>query len=264
MNAYEIKRERRINRLERLAKLYEEQSNTLYSGARSMAEVIPFGQPILVGHHSEGRDRAYRARIQRRFEKAGELQDKSAYYARRAESATKNRSISSDDPEAVFKLGEKIEKLEKLQDTFKRVNKIIRGFNLATHKAECIAEIVKTGLLTETHARKIVEPDFCGRVGFAAYELTNNNANIARLRKRAEELTKRQAQETKTMEYGEIKVIENVEENRLQIFFPGKPSDEKRASLKSWGFRWSPTNGCWQAYLNNNAKHAVKQLIERN
>jgi len=264
MNAYEIKRERRINRLERLAKLYQEQSNSLYSGARSMAEIIPFGQPILVGHHSEGRDRAYRARIQRRMERAFELSDKAKYYSRRAESAANNRAISSDDPEAVFKLAEKIEKLEKIQSTMKAVNKMIRGFNLETQKPECISELVKSGLLKESHAIKIVEPDFCGRVGFAAYELTNNNANISRLKKRAEELTKRQAQETKEMEYGEIKVIENVEENRLQIFFPGKPSDDKRAELKSRGFRWSPTNGCWQAYLSNNAKYAVKQLIERN
>jgi hypothetical protein len=32
----------------------------------------------------------------------------------------------------------------------------------------------------------------------------------------------------------------------VQLIFPGKPSDEIRARLKSNGFRWSPTAGAWQ------------------
>lgn len=65
--------------------------------------------------------------------------------------------------------------------------------------------------------------------------------------------------ETKEVEYQNgVKVVENVEENRLQVFFPGKPDEETRTKIKRAGFRWSPTNGCWQAYLTNNSRWNLK------
>ena len=48
-----------------------------------MASAIPFGQPILVGHHSEGRDRRYRDRIHNTFGKAFATMDKADYYEER-------------------------------------------------------------------------------------------------------------------------------------------------------------------------------------
>lgn len=62
----------------------ESTSDILYSRAKDMASVIPFGQPILVGHHSEKRDRNYRGRIEGTFKKAFEESDKAAYYAGKA------------------------------------------------------------------------------------------------------------------------------------------------------------------------------------
>lgn len=45
-------------------------------GARDMAVQTPFGQPILVGHHSENRDRNFRDRIHNTFGKAFAEQNK--------------------------------------------------------------------------------------------------------------------------------------------------------------------------------------------
>lgn len=59
-----------------------------------------------------------------------------------------------------------------------------------------------------------------------------------------------------------FEVVQNEEMNRLQLLFDGKPSDEKRAILKSRGFRWSPKNQVWQRQLTNNALLAVKYLIK--
>jgi len=264
MNNYEIKKQRRIDRLNRCAELYKKQAEQLHANARKDAEMIPFGQPILVGHHSERRDRNYRARIMRRFEKSFELSDKAEYYTRRAASAQANRSRSSDDPEAVFKLEEKVRGLEKLQETMKAINKIIRKYDVKddAQRKMCFDEIMKTGLLKqESTAWKLLTPDCFGGYGFAKFNLTNNNATIRTAKKRIEELKAKRSQETKETTKGDIRIVENVEENRLQLFFPGKPADEMRAKLKSWGFRWSPFNGCWQAFLNNRAKYAVNQLI---
>lgn len=55
--------------------------------ADRMAEHIPLGQPILVGHHSEGRDRRYRARMHRLDEHGVELSRQARQTAARAETA---------------------------------------------------------------------------------------------------------------------------------------------------------------------------------
>lgn len=265
MNNYEAKKQRRIERLERAARLTREMSDKLHASARKMAEFIPFGQPILVGHHSERGDRAYRSRIQRRFEKSFELSDKAEYYARRAASARDNSAISSDDPEAVFKLEEKVRGLEKMQETMKTINKIIRKFDVKdeSQREICFNEIMKTGLFKkEESARKLLSPDCFGGYGFAKFNLTNNNATIRTAKKRIEELKAKRSQVTTDETFGDIRIVRNFEENRLQIFFPGKPADDIRAKLKSWGFRWSPFNGCWQAFLNNRAIGYARELIK--
>jgi hypothetical protein len=66
--------EERADRLEGRAERAREAGEALVAKAEQMAEVIPFGQPILVGHHSEGRDRRYRGRIDKALSRGfGEL-----------------------------------------------------------------------------------------------------------------------------------------------------------------------------------------------
>ena len=56
--------------------------------------------------------------------------------------------------------------------------------------------------------------------------------------------------------------MENTEIMRLQLIFDGKPEPEVRDILKSNGFRWAPSNQCWQRQLTNNAKYALKSVME--
>lgn len=56
-----------------------------------MASVIPMRQPILVGHHSEGRNRRYREKIWNTTGKSVKAQGKAGYYADKAESDQKQR-----------------------------------------------------------------------------------------------------------------------------------------------------------------------------
>lgn len=57
------RKENRINYAKVQAAKNEKESDRLYSSATDMASVIPMGQPILIGHHSEKRDRRYREKI---------------------------------------------------------------------------------------------------------------------------------------------------------------------------------------------------------
>ena len=47
----------------------------------------------------------------------------------------------------------------------------------------------------------------------------------------------------------------NREDNRLQVFFDGKPDADTRAELKSNGFRWAPSVGAWQRQLTVSYTH---------
>ena len=68
-DARQIKADRGTRQSERVANLGEavqrraEHAEHLQATASAMAAVIPFGQPVLVGHHSQARDTHYRERI---------------------------------------------------------------------------------------------------------------------------------------------------------------------------------------------------------
>lgn len=247
---YEAKKQARIERLEDRASEAKREASALYDRARQMADVIPFGQPILVGHHSEGRDRRYRRRIENTFRKSFETQEKAEYYERRAKAAASNRAIFSDDPAAEEKIEAKIERLTKQQELMKAANKAIR-----TGNDDALLDLgFEPGRIAQ-----LKKPDFCGRVGFADFELTNNNANIRRLKQRLERISESQAAPEVEIEGSKARFEDCPSENRVRLFFPGKPDSDTRARLKSCGFRWSPTIGAWQAYRNYRAIETAKR-----
>ncbi len=259
MNHYEQKQQARRERYEELAEKNQAASEASFQGSRDATAGIPFGQPILVGHHSEGRHRSALKRSDDRMRKGCELADKAKYYAGKAAGVGK-AGISSDDPEAVTKLQAKIDSAIALQGRMKATNKVIKSKKLT--EAEKITQLDEQQGISEFNARLLMEPDFCGRIGFPSYELTNNNANIRRMKLRIEEL--RQAPtETTEEQRGDVTVIHNTEENRIQLVFPGKPSAEIRSVLKSNGFRWSRYNTAWQRHLNNAGIYAAEQVLTK-
>ena len=95
---------------------------------------------------------------------------------------------------------------------------------------------------------------------FESYQLTNNNAEIRRVKARIEQLSKQAQQEFSGWEFDGGRVEMNREDNRLQVFFDGKPDADTRAELKSNGFRWAPSVGAWQRQLTDNAIRAADRL----
>jgi hypothetical protein len=167
--------------------------------------------------------------------------------------------ISADDDDAIERLQMKIAKAEDFQALMKKANAIIRKKKLTDdEKVSALADLD----IAESSARKLLLPDFTGKPGFPSYKLTNNNANIRRMKKRVEQLEKERSREP-VPDYmiGDVTVSENTDLNRLQLFFPGKPPDEMRKKLKANGFRWAPTQGAWQRQLNDNARYAVCRVF---
>lgn len=257
MNAYEQRQEARRERLERIADKLQAEGNARYARARQMAAGIPFGQPILVGHHSEKRDRAYRGRIDSNFTRAFTAQKEAAEYAAKA-AAVGTGGISSDDPDAVVKLREELAKCEAAQAFMVAANKIVRAFYKAGVRDAASGELWERYLLklreirptiTEAQGKNLLTPDFCGRIGFPGYATSNNNANVRRIKARIASLSQvvgRMDQPDETIDCVGYQVVKAFGLNRVQLKFPGKPASAVRDLLKGHGFRWSPTERAWQ------------------
>lgn len=100
--------------------------------------------------------------------------------------------------------------------------------------------------------------------GFPSYRLTNNNAVIRNTRQRIEHLTKIAAIETSEEEINGVTLVINSEDNRVQLFFPAKPSEEVRKQLKGAGFHWAPSvgTGAWMRQISNYAIHQAKEILK--
>lgn len=257
---YEERKAKRIARYQELADKNAQKSEQQSEQASKMACIIPFGQPILIGHHSESRDRNYRKRIGKLFEKSVESHAKSDYYKHRAEVAMSDDSVSSDDPKAIERLKERLSILEAYQELMKTANKII---NNKKHNNE-----TKISMLTElgfeqSEIDELVTLGWRGKGGFQRFQLSNNNLNISRVRKRIDQLEKRAKLVTHEITLNDVRIVMNVEANRVQLFFPGKPSEEVRQNLKRHGFRWSPRESAWQRHISNVAVQYAKEIAQR-
>ena len=162
--------------------------------------------------------------------------------------------ISADDPQAIQKLEAKLEKLQAAQETMKAVNAYYRKHKTLDGcpalSAERI-EAMKEEMSSQWHIQDKPYP---------SWALSNNNAEIRRIKGRIAELTKKQETAYSGWEFEGGTVEMNREDNRLQIFFEEKPDEKTRETLKENGFRWSPKAGVWQRQLNDNAIYAADRL----
>lgn len=262
INAYDGRIEDRRERLEDRAERLQREGAARFKRGRDAMALIPFGQPILIGHHSEKSDRSYRNRAQNNMRAGHELMTAAGDIAARAASVGTG-GISSDDPVAVAKLREKLEKLEARQALMAGVNRLVRKFKTKPAEGAQAIAAAYPGTFTETLAAECFKPDQLGRIGFASYELTNNNGNMARIRARIAQLERTATKESAESEVNGVRIVENTEANRLQMFFPGKPAQSVRDELKRAGFRWSPSEGAWQRHLSVNAKWTAEQIAAK-
>lgn len=166
------------------------------------------------------------------------------------------RPVMAGDQDATARLQRKIDQAERLQEVMVKTNSALR-LNRA-HGAEAqvkaMAEVFKAAGLyagdEEVQAAKLLRPDFAGRVGFPAYALQNNNANIRRMRGRLESIQTAKQTPASEIEGENARLEDCPADNRVRLFYPAKPAAEVRERLKGSGFRWSPTLGCWQAFRN--------------
>ena len=162
--------------------------------------------------------------------------------------------ISADDPQAIQKLEAKLEKLQTAQDTMKAVNAYYRKHKTLDGCPNLSAESIEK-MKSEMSSQWHIEDK-----PYPSWALSNNNAEIRRIKGRIAELTKKQETAYAGWEFDGGTVEANREDNRLQIFFEEKPDEKTRETLKENGFRWSPKAGAWQRQLNDNAIYAADRI----
>lgn len=165
--------------------------------------------------------------------------------------------IKSDDKDAVEKLQEKLDSLQKRQEQMKAVNAYYRKHKTLDGCPDLSPEDIerlKQAMKADWHYQD--KP-------YLSFELSNNNQNIHATKARLERLKAAKEKETTDYDTEHFKVVENTEMMRLQLFFDGKPDAEIREIVKRNGFKWSPKNECWQRQLTNNAKYSLKCLIKQ-
>lgn len=170
------------------------------------------------------------------------------------------KTVSSELEAARQKLASR----EQMQEQMKRINEAHRRYSKNPERFDF------TGY-TEEEKKRIVSyvPAYSWEPHpFARYQLTNNNAEIKRLRARVAELEakERRQQEAPTAELAAgngWRYIENREQDRLQIIFDEKPSEDLRAMLKKHGLKWAPSQNAWQRQTTGNARYVLAQLVKQ-
>lgn len=147
-----------------------------------------------------------------------------------------DKIIKSDDTNAIDKLKEKLTKALEEHQAYKDYN---------------------------VKARKE------GKEQLMPYVLQNSNGRIKNIKdriKHLERIAEKAANTTTeelTTEINGIQIIDNLELQRVQIIFPGKPDASIRTELKKNGFKWAPSQCAWQNYRNTRNLDKAKEIVNK-
>ena len=258
-NDYELRQEAKRERLTAAAEKARERSEQHSKAAHDVIDHIPFGQPILVGHHSEKAHRNALKRSWRHMDRMLEESGKAQDLDRRAASVGKG-GISSDDPEAVRKLMDQLAGLEETRKLWKRVNAAHRaylknpsGLDTCDLSQEWRDRVRSYELAYSWEPHPV-----------APYQLTNLGANIRRIRKRIEELGNAEtAPEREPIRGDGFQVTEDREENRIRFEFDERPPRETCQLMRQFGFKWNRRLVAWTRHLNNAGWHAAQEVARK-
>ncbi|MCG3471843.1 DUF3560 domain-containing protein [Xenorhabdus bovienii] len=259
VNDYEQRQEERRERYLEKAEKARKEREAVHSQARDMSSIIPLGQPILVGHHSERRHRRILDKIDNLYRKAFvECENKAKHYERKAE-AVGNGGISGNDPDVIWKLTLELQRLIANQELMKVCNKVIKKYHHTDERKKALMEVG----LKEDLADKLLKDDRFGGIGYAHFTLSNNSATIRRISGRIDEIKKLKELSVEIKEEFECFTFQiDKEDNRVKFIFPNdkRPDEKIKQLLKNKAFKWSPTRKSFVRQATANGILAGKYL----
>ena len=209
-------------------------SDQRFNAAHRIADGIPLGQPILVGHHSEAHARRDAERITANMSKGVEEGKLAEHHEAKAGGleGQLDRSVFSDDADAIEQLEARIAEHEATRDRMKRVN--------ALYKKGDAAGLAALGLnLDSIKAKLAAAGPYWGDRPHLAYELTNLGARIRSDRERIEQIKARQGRSAQAEQAGGVLIEVKPEWNGYcRVTFAEKPERAVLDALKAAGFTW--------------------------
>lgn len=235
------RRERLERRLEKRREWAEKAANRAgqrFNRATDAVKGIEPGQPILIGHHSERRHRKALERHDNNMRKGLEEQDLSRHHDQKADGLESQleRSIFSDDPDAIKALQARIAELEALANKEKAINAAWRKHKGAPGWADSL-NLTEKELAKHNHTMLL-----CPYLKGPCFS-TNTRANARRLKKRIEEIERRQQRQAEAESNGGL-TIKEYDGGYCVVCFAEKPDRSILTELKAAGFWW--TGGQWQ------------------
>jgi hypothetical protein len=251
--------ERKLEKREEWAGKATERSARAFEAGKKLADQIPLGQPILVGHHSERHARRDAERITNSMHKGVEESRLAEHHEAKAEGLANQleRSVFSDDPDAIEQLRVKIDNEEREQAKRKAINKAYAKAGSPkpddTEGWRKIADAVGMSDNDLHGVRKNLALSYWGDKPFPGYAITNASANVRRLKKRIEEIERRQAKTERAEAAGGVLIAGT--EDYVSVTFAEKPEREILDALKAAGFCWG--GGSW-----NGRRDRLPETIE--
>jgi hypothetical protein len=214
-----------------------------FDTAHTMGQAIPFGQPILVGHHSEKRDRNYRARMGATMSRGVAHAGMAEHHTNKAQGIGRqlDQSVFSDDADAIERLRERITSREAERDR-------IKAFNVSCRKGSPDESILTSHERADiATTRRVVPYQLSTGGGFPRHVLTNLGAAIRKDKERIVEIERREKRTAEAEDNGGVAV--RVVGDYCTVTFAEKPEREILNALKGAGFRWS--GGSWHGQLES-------------
>jgi hypothetical protein len=247
--------ERKLELRREWAEKAEAASQSAYESSHKILDAIPFGQPILVGHHSEKRHRRDLERSNNLMSKCVERSDMAKHHEQCADGIEHalDKSIFSDDVNAVQELEIRIKNNETKREHMKEINRLYRKGDAAS--------LAGYGLNLEAMREKLKTAYSWCQQPYPAYELSNLGGRITADRKRLESVKERQQRAEMAAQSENGVTLEQCQGGYVRVTFAEKPDRSILNDLKAAGFFWG--NGSWSG-KQDALPESVKQVLGQN
>lgn len=248
---YEERKQARLDRLEKAVDKARGGANAAWERSHNLIKDIPLGQPNIRGALTGVMNKSRNAASQ-----GLKLSEKADYLEGKLAAAEGNTAISSDDPNSIEKLQQKIDSLKikqafaKALNAYYRKNGTCKGFRELSDE-----EAAKWD-------KKAKESYSWEQKPFFSYELTSLNQKIKAAQQRIEKIKSVEQMPAELIKYEFCEIESNAETNRCTIMFYEKQPDEIIQKLKYNGFKWAYSEGKWQRLRTPQAWRLTKRLAE--
>ena len=164
---------------------------------------------------------------------------------------TYNSVVKSNDPRAIEMLTENVELLKERLQFMQSVNDYYKEHGTMEGFPDIDAEMVSHLNERITDTQKTPYP---GKF------FTDNKDTIKRIETNIDRLKNNPETIFKGWEFNGGEAIVNLANNRLQLSFEERPTDEQLNTLKKNGFKWGPRSKCWQRQLTHKTFEACDKI----